>query len=66
MAVARVTTITASSNTGFQAAFEEGISRATRTLRNITGAEIISQKAKIENGKVTEYRVTMRITFILE
>ncbi|MCH9008332.1 MAG: dodecin family protein [Calditrichaeota bacterium] len=66
MAVARVTVITASSTQGFQAAFQEGITRATDTLRNITGAEIVSQKAKIENGKISEYRVQMSITFILE
>ncbi|MFQ5652245.1 MAG: dodecin family protein [bacterium] len=66
MAVARVSEITASSDQGFQAAFQQGIDRATATLRNITGAEIVSQKAKIENGKISEYRVRMKITFILE
>lgn len=66
MAVARVTEINASSTKGFQAAFQEGIERATATLRNITGAEILSQKAKIENGQISEYRVRMKITFILE
>lgn len=66
MAVARVTEITASSAQGFQDAFSQGIDRATATLRNIIGAEILSQKAKIEAGKVSEYRVTMKITFILE
>ncbi len=66
MAVARVTEITASSSQGFQAAFQDGIDRATATLRNITGAEIVAQKAKIENGKISEYRVRMKITFILE
>ena len=66
MAVARITEITASSSRGFQDAFQAGIDRATATLRNITGAEIISQKAKIENGQVSEFRVSLRITFILE
>lgn len=66
MAVARVTTVIASSNKGFQDAFQQGIDRATATLRNITGAEIVSQKAKIEGGKVSEYRVEIRIMFILE
>ncbi len=66
MAVARVTEITASSTQGFQGAFQDGIDRASATLRNITGAEIISQKAKIESGKISEYRVTIKITFILE
>ncbi|MFQ5708800.1 MAG: dodecin family protein [bacterium] len=66
MAVARVTEITAASSASFQEAFQAGINRATSTLRNITGAEIVSQKAKIENGKIAEYRVTMKVTFILE
>ncbi len=66
MAVARVTEITASSPDSFQAAFEAGIERANKTLRNITGAEIIAQKAKIEDGKIAEYRVQMKVTFILE
>ncbi|MCG8603945.1 dodecin family protein [bacterium] len=66
MAVARVTEITASSDRGFQDAFQAGIDRAAATLRNITGAEIVSQKAKIENGKVSEFRVSLKITFILE
>ena len=66
MAVARVTKITASSPAGFQAAVEEGLSRAAGSLRGITGLEVVSQKAKVENGKITEYRVTIEVTFILE
>ena len=66
MAVARVTEVTASSTQGFQDAFKVGIDRAASSLRNITGAEIVSQKAKIENGRVAEYRVGLRVTFILE
>lgn len=66
MAVARVTELTASSKQGFQDAFQQGIDRATQTLRNVTGAEIVSQKAKIEGDKVAEYRVRMKVTFILE
>lgn len=66
MAVARVTTITASSTKGFQDAVEDGLRRAAQTLRNITGLEIVEQKGKVENGKIAEYRVRMNITFILE
>lgn len=66
MAVARVTEITASSKQGFQDAFQQGIERATETLRNVTGAEIVSQKAKVDGDKVSEYRVRMKITFILD
>ena len=43
-----------------------GESRAATTIRGITGLEVVSQKAKVENGKISEYRVTMEVTFILE
>jgi flavin-binding protein dodecin len=66
MAVARVTKITASSSKGWQDAVQEGLKRAAKTLRGITGLHIVEQKAHVEKGKITEYRVTMEITFILE
>lgn len=66
MAVARVTKITASSTQGFQQAVDEGLQRAAATLRSITGLEVVSQKAKVDNGRITEYRVTLEVTFILE
>jgi len=66
MAVARVTKITAASPRSWQDAVNEGLRRANKTLRGLTGLEVISQKAHIEKGKITEYRVTMEITFILE
>ena len=66
MAVARVTKITAASPESFEAAIREGLDRASRTVRGITGLHLIEQKAKVENGKIAEYRVTMEITFVLE
>jgi dodecin len=66
MAVARVSKITAASTKSFQEATEEGLERATKTLRGVTGFEVISMKGKVEKGKVTEYRVTLEVTFILE
>ena len=66
MAVARVTKITASSTTSFQEAVNEGLSRAASTLRGITGLEVVSQKAKVEDGRITEYRVTIEVTFVLD
>jgi flavin-binding protein dodecin len=66
MAVARVTKITASSPTSFQEAVNEGLSRAASTLRGITGLEVIAQKAKVENGRIVEYRVTIEVTFVLD
>ena len=66
MAVARVTKITASAPTSFEDAVNERLRRASKTVRGITGLEVVSQKAKVENGKVAEYRVTMEVAFVLE
>jgi flavin-binding protein dodecin len=66
MAVARVTKITASSPKSWQDAVDQGLKRAARTLRGITGLHVVEQKAHVEKGKITEYRVTMEITFVLE
>jgi flavin-binding protein dodecin len=65
MAVARVTEITASSNKSFEDAIEMGIARAAKTLKNVEGAWIQDQKVVVESGKITEYRVNMKVTFIL-
>jgi len=66
MAVARVSKITAASTKSFQDAVATGLARAAKTLRGITGLEIVSQKAKVVKGKIAEYRVTMELTFVLE
>src|SRR4051812_18623203 len=52
MAVARVSKITAASSKGFEEAVLEGMKRATKTLRGVTGFEVISQKGKVEDGKI--------------
>ena len=66
MAVASVSKITAASPTGFDAAIKEGLARASKTLRGITGLHVVEEKASVKNGKIDEYRVTMEVTFILE
>jgi dodecin len=66
MAVASVTKITAASPTSFDAAVQEGLARASKTLRGITGLHLLEQKASVNSGKIAEYRVTMEVTFILE
>ncbi|MEJ6785532.1 dodecin family protein [Aminobacter sp. Piv2-1] len=65
MSVARVTEITASSTKSFQDAIEQGIARASMTLKNVEGAWIQDQKVVVENGKIVAYRVNMKVTFIL-
>lgn len=66
MSVARVTEITSSSPKGFEDAIQIGIDRANKTLKNLTGAWVKEQKVVINNGKITDYRVTMKVTFILQ
>ncbi|MHA1537487.1 MAG: dodecin family protein [Alphaproteobacteria bacterium] len=66
MAVARVTKITSSSSKSFQDAIDSGLSRAAETLRGITGLVVVDQKAKVVSGKITEYRTTIEITFVLD
>ena len=65
MAVAKITEIQASSKKGFDDAVKAGISRADKTLRKLTGAWVKSQKVKIEKGKIVEYRVLLKVTFVL-
>jgi flavin-binding protein dodecin len=66
MSVAKVTEITATSTKGFDDAVKAGISRATKTLKNVQGAWIKGFKVDIENNKVQSYRVDMKVTFVLE
>jgi dodecin len=66
VAVARVTEIRASSREGFREAVEEGLARAARTLRGITGLEVLDKRVKVERGQIVEYRVDMKIIFVLE
>lgn len=66
MAVASVSRITAASSQGFDEAVKEGVKRASKTLRGITGVHVVEQKAKVNKGKIEEFRVTMEVTFLLE
>jgi dodecin len=66
MSVAKVTEIIASSAKGFDDAISTGLKRANKTLQNVKGAWIKDQKVVMEKGKIVEYRVTMRVTFVLK
>lgn len=66
MAVARVTEIVSSSPKSWADAALAGFERASKTLRGITGIEILKQTAHVEKNKIVEYRVTMRVLFVLE
>jgi flavin-binding protein dodecin len=66
MSVAKITEIQSSSPKSFEDAIQKGIARAEKTLRNLSGAWIKSQKVVIEKGKITEYRVLLKVTFVLQ
>lgn len=66
MAVARVTEIITGSKQSFQHAVEKGVKRASKTLKNVTSAWVKDQQVVVKNGEVVAYRVTLKVTFILE
>lgn len=66
MSVAKVTEISATSPTSIEDAMAHGIDRANQTLKNVTGAWISEIKCDVADGKVTNYRVNMRVTFVLD
>ncbi|MCU0354864.1 MAG: dodecin family protein [Cytophagales bacterium] len=66
MSVARVTEIIASSSKSFEDAVQVGVARATETLENVKNAWVKDMKVVVENNKITEYRVVMKVTFVLK
>lgn len=66
MSVARVTEIIAGSPKSFDDAVKVGVKRATKTLKNVKGAWVKSQKVVIDKNKIVEYRVNLDVTFILD
>ena len=65
MSIARITEITASSKKGFNEAIEKGVKRATKTLDNVTGAWVKDQEVVVDDGKIAQYRVRLKVTFLL-
>ena len=67
MSVANITEIKAVSTKSFDDAVRQGVARATKTLRNVKSAWIVNQDVRVdEDGEITEYRVHLKVTFILE
>jgi flavin-binding protein dodecin len=66
MAVASVSTITSASSNSWQEATELGFERANKTLRGITGLKVIEEKARVEEGVIVEYLVTLQVIFLLD
>jgi len=66
MTVARVTEIISSSEKSFKDAIEVGVQRACKTLQNVKGAWVQDQKVVVEDERIVEYRVTLKVTFVLK
>jgi flavin-binding protein dodecin len=66
MAVARVTEISSTSPKSFEDAVQQGIARATKTLRNVRSAWIKEQRVDIRNDQIAEYQVNLMVTFVLD
>ena len=66
MSVARITEITSSSKKSFDDAVKKGVERASETLQGITSAWVADQEVKVKDGEIVEYRVRLKITFILK
>ncbi len=65
MSVAKVTEIIASSETSFDDAVKQGIERATKTLKGVSSAWVKDQQVVVNDGKITAYRVNLKVTFVL-
>ncbi|MGI9234022.1 MAG: dodecin family protein [Woeseiaceae bacterium] len=66
MSVAKTSEISASSSKSFEDAIRKGIGKMSKTVNNIEGAWIKEQKVVVDKGEVTEYRVTMKVTFVVK
>lgn len=66
MSVARVTTITSRSSESFEAAVRQGVERSNETLRNVRGAWVKDHQVIVSDGAVTEWQVTLEVTFVLD
>lgn len=66
MSVARVTEISATSSKSFDDAVENGIERASKTLRNVVSAWVKEQSVKVDGGKIVHYQVNLMVTFLLD
>jgi flavin-binding protein dodecin len=66
MSVARITEISCTSTKSFEDAIQSGVSRATKTIRNVRSAWVKEQQIRIDNGRIIEYQVNLMVTFVLD
>lgn len=64
--VVKIVELIGISKNGFEDAFQEGVKRAVKTLRNVTGVDIVGQNVAVANGKIAEYKVNLKIAFVVE
>lgn len=64
--VVKIIELVGVSKKSFEDAVTEAVSRSAKTVKNITGVDVIGQTAKVENGKVTEFHVNLKIAFVVE
>jgi len=65
MSIAKTSEISSSSKKSFEDAIQEGIKRFSKTIKHVEGAWVKEQKILVENGEVSEYRVTLKVSFVL-
>ena len=66
MAIVKVIEISSSSTESFQDAITSGIAKASETIKGITGAWVNEEKVVVEDGKITEWRVNLKVSFVVE
>ena len=66
MSIARITEISSTSTKGFEDAIQQGVRRASQTLRNVRSAWVKEQQVRVENGAITEFQVNLMVTFVLD
>jgi flavin-binding protein dodecin len=66
MSVAKVSEISATSSKSFEDAIQQGLARASKTLRNVRSAWVKEQHVRCDNGRIAEYQVNMMVTFVLD
>ena len=66
MAIAKIIEVSATSPKSFEDAIEQGIAKAAETVHGIKGAWVSEQKLRVQDGKIVEYRVDMRVSFVVD
>lgn len=66
MSIAKIVEVIGASEKSFEDAIQSAVEKASNTIRGITGVDVVGQKAVVENNKIVEYRVVLKVAFTLE